>query len=1417
MKHPLRSLLQLVVLLFAVSSARAQGTGLTGDYYDNIDFTSLKSSRIDQTVNWNWGAAAPTNTMGADTFSVRWSGQIEPLYSETYMFFVKADDGARLWVNDRLLVARTTYSAAALEMSGRITLQAGHRYNLMLEFIEGSGNAQVSLSWSSPSQEKEIIPQRRLFPALGVPERGSILVEHWLNLPGTNIAELTASGNFPSKPDTRDFVTSFECLQLNWADNYGTRASGFIVPPTSGNYVFAVSGDDAVQLFLSTDTNAANRRLIASNAVPTPFRQFTSLAGQISAPIALLAHQKYFVELLHKEGTGNDHFSVAWQTPGSTSFTVIPADTLVPGGLHLAQPAETNYLDTLAPSHPRLLASPERFEWLKRAIASNTIPQLTAWWATISKSASGILSQPVSVYAPDNRGTILNISRKVIDRVYKCALVYRMNGDTTFAERAWAELQQVASSNFPDWHPGHFLDTAEMTHAAAVGYDWLYDYWTQPRRDTIRNAIITKGLNQSLTLYKNNSSWVASSSNNWNLVCNGGMIMGALAIGEKEEPLSEYILSKAVASAGRVMRHYTTDNGGWYEGPGYWDYTTDYNMHLMAALESALGSDFGLSDTCDVWETGMFPLYMVGPTRLSFNFADAGAGNMHGPQLLWISRRFNRPELAWHERNNGGSEVLDLLWYDTRGSDPQTMGLQPDNYFRGPSGTTSFSPADAVTLRSAWQDADATFIGFKTGEIGASHGHLDAGSFVFDALGKRWAHDLAGDDYALPGYFSEPQRWTYYRLRAEGHNTLVINPGNIADQVDGVKPPVVLYTSEPNVERSAVVADLTSAYGITRVWRGVQLFRLRRWALVQDEIQAASPATVWWFMHINTSTTAQIDADGSAVMLTQSPDRVWLKVLSGGASFSIANAVPLPTSPNPSGQNTNAGYRKLSLRLSGVTNTTLAVLMVPLNPGENPPTTLPALTPLADWGAPPEAPPIASFGIATTPEDTAVDVDLWPLAFDLYTPTNQLQFRVSGATNGSVALLADGHTASFSPATNYFGPASFNFSFTDTRPTPLSASNAVNVNVTSVNDPPLAGPGGAHATENSFVDVDLWTLASDVETEQSNLLFAVSSPVKGSVSLLADGHTSRFTPTANFTGAACFQYTVSDLAEDPRTFAHYSFEPPLDLAGGVVPDVSLNGRDATLLVIGAGEAQLTDSVPAALSPMNKQSLALTENGDYNGGEIRRVVDATEMNFNDEDWTAACWFKRNRTTNDDFIFYLGTSDGFGSADELQLYCPNGSTKLTLCHYNAGSSTMGSGINSSATAGVGQWHYAAVTFTRTNASEGLFALYLDGVLIGGKAGGATLAMPQPTPVIFGGHHSTTFKVTRWFDGCIDEAVIFRGVLSAEEISRLAAHNVTRFGGLTSTNIVVITVQPPNTATITPVSDRTLMVNGSITNGF
>jgi glucose/arabinose dehydrogenase len=138
------------------------GVGLRGEYFDNIDFTTSRLTRTDATVNFNWGSGSPNTAIAPDTFSVRWTGRVQPRFSETYTFFTNSDDGTRLWVNNQLVI-NNWIDQAATERSGTITLEAGRLYDIRLEYYERGGAASSRLSWASRSQTKEIIPQSRLY------------------------------------------------------------------------------------------------------------------------------------------------------------------------------------------------------------------------------------------------------------------------------------------------------------------------------------------------------------------------------------------------------------------------------------------------------------------------------------------------------------------------------------------------------------------------------------------------------------------------------------------------------------------------------------------------------------------------------------------------------------------------------------------------------------------------------------------------------------------------------------------------------------------------------------------------------------------------------------------------------------------------------------------------------------------------------------------------------------------------------------------------------------------------------------------------------------------------------------------------------------------------------------------------------
>jgi PKD repeat protein len=142
----------------------ANGTGLTGEYYDNIDFTGTRVVRTDATVNFDWGSGAPMTGMGADTFSVRWSGQVQPKTSGAITFSTGSDDGVRLWVNGTQIINNWT-NHAPTENSGTITLNAGQKYSITMEFFENGGGAVAKLLWSGAGLTKEVVPMTQLYPA----------------------------------------------------------------------------------------------------------------------------------------------------------------------------------------------------------------------------------------------------------------------------------------------------------------------------------------------------------------------------------------------------------------------------------------------------------------------------------------------------------------------------------------------------------------------------------------------------------------------------------------------------------------------------------------------------------------------------------------------------------------------------------------------------------------------------------------------------------------------------------------------------------------------------------------------------------------------------------------------------------------------------------------------------------------------------------------------------------------------------------------------------------------------------------------------------------------------------------------------------------------------------------------------------
>ncbi len=147
--------------------------------------------------------------------------------------------------------------------------------------------------------------------------------QKWENIPGNQLRELLWDANYPNNYDETGILTDYQGT-ANYDDEYGTRVYGYIVPSITGDYTFNITGDDYIQFYLSTDSSYSNKYMAAYIDGWTNITEHNKYSSQTSATISLVAGEKYYTELIHKEGWGGDHFQVYWQTPSSGSWTIVP-------------------------------------------------------------------------------------------------------------------------------------------------------------------------------------------------------------------------------------------------------------------------------------------------------------------------------------------------------------------------------------------------------------------------------------------------------------------------------------------------------------------------------------------------------------------------------------------------------------------------------------------------------------------------------------------------------------------------------------------------------------------------------------------------------------------------------------------------------------------------------------------------------------------------------------------------------------------------------------------------------------------------------------------------------------------------------------------------------------------------------------
>ncbi|MDA3798328.1 MAG: heparinase II/III family protein [Kiritimatiellae bacterium] len=591
----------------------------------------------------------------------------------------------------------------------------------------------------------------------------------------------------------------------------------------------------------------------------------------------------------------------------------------------------------LKPSHPRVMLSAEKLLKLNEKYDLDEYTKLAI--DSLIVQADAYLELPVNEYKYYGK-RMLDSTREGACRLQTLSLAYLLTKNKRYLDKAKEEINEAI--NVPSWNPSHFLDVAEIIIGLGVAYDWLFDELSDDLKQAIRMALIDKAFIPS---FGENQFWI-SGSNNWNQVCHAGLSIAALAVGDEEPEWMEKLVNRAVENVPIAMEESYVPEGVYPEGPMYWGYGTTYNIMLIDSLESALGTDFGLSDQKGFDKTALYQFQMHGPDGNVFNYYDSANTRYLGPPMLWLTNRFDLTFLKDYVRLDSiklfqqiakskqpcRSRYLSwsLLW--EKDCEQKTIDCPPvlDYFGNGKNPVAGF--------RSEFDNPDEAWLIVKGGNNKNSHNHMDAGTFVFVSQGVRWVSELGREVYEnleankTNDLWKESERYNFLRLSPFGHSTININ--HSLQPFDSIQSPIIKFFSSK--DRAHAVVDTSGIWKkhAKTVKRGVALLN-RESALIQDEIAGCNGIVTWQMI-----SEANIKLDGHKAILTKNNKTFIAQIIEP------KNAVfqKMSLQPRFPEENKNEGFEKIVIELDTNGDCTIIVHIFPESAGVSP-----TIEPLANW------------------------------------------------------------------------------------------------------------------------------------------------------------------------------------------------------------------------------------------------------------------------------------------------------------------------------------------------------------------------------------------------------------------------------------------------------------------------------------
>ncbi len=591
----------------------------------------------------------------------------------------------------------------------------------------------------------------------------------------------------------------------------------------------------------------------------------------------------------------------------------------------------------LSNQHSRLFFNQQDIERVK-SLHMQQDPIVKIAYDALEEKAQEVLKEPVQTYALDAAKLRVPSIHNFASQLPSLVMMYKFTGDKAYADRAWAQLEKFI--DYPDWGANrHFLDAGIGGFNFALAYDGLQDYLSAQQKSQLKAAVMKHVLIPAKKQMEN-KIWWHTAHHNWNGICNGGIIMAALAMFEDDPQLMSHIIALAANALPYYINSFEPD-GQSEEGLMYWSYGLMYTTIALESMHRVLGTTYALDEAPGFKKTGWFPLYVSGPVT-SLSIGDDPLKKSRSTSFFWFAKRYQDKALAKLQYDlcleNKQVTWMDMLYYQpemVKGPSP-LAALPTDNYIRG---------IELMSLRENWE-ANGLYIAMHGGKNDANHGHLDAGSFDIQGLGEVWAYgDLGRDDYTFPGYFSkttlpdyldkptfpkEAGRWHFYRLRAEGKNCLVINPDYRPDQ--DPKGEAFMVKQNSTSGKGFYTLNLTDCYDrdTKNYQRGIKLDRVNKVITVRDELSTKAGANLWWSMH--TKANIEIAKDGKSAVLSIGEKKMYVQITAPAqAKFQVLPAAYLPVQNFPLTQNSsNEEFKKLVIHLPSVKEETIQIDFSPI-------------------------------------------------------------------------------------------------------------------------------------------------------------------------------------------------------------------------------------------------------------------------------------------------------------------------------------------------------------------------------------------------------------------------------------------------------------------------------------------------------